>query len=183
MGKAEQELEFEQKSLRAQDLIRANALDEAEKLLQAIPRGPRFEGWFHERTIAVIRLAERLAARGDRMRATRLLSEASIDSEALTEGSTWEPAECFMWIGQALAQVGLTAEALTALNRAGSIALERQRTDIDCGKILVRLSEILAENGVPDEAESLARRIDLGSLRSEALSRIQDRAKKEEGSR
>ena len=167
--------EFEASGVRAQELTRANRLDEAEQLIRTIPDASRFEGWFHEKILALIQLAVKLGAKSDRKRALALLVEAEASSETLREGSTWEPADCLTRIGEALAALGPHEEAVAVFAKAGSLAAERQENDIDCAKILVRITEDLAAIGSWDEATLIAERIRPKHLRDKAVNNVRNR--------
>jgi hypothetical protein len=164
---------FEETSLRAQELIRGDRLVEAENLLRGLPRGSRFEGWFHERTIAVIRLAERHAELDNRDEAWRLIREALEDVQALQVGGpAWVPAEGWMSIARTYLRLGSQADALAAATQARTLAVDHQSADIDCAKLLVSLAELLGQHGMLDQAEDTARAITIESYRSSALEKV-----------
>jgi hypothetical protein len=161
--------------LSAQELIREDRLDEAERLLSTIPRSSRFEGWSHERTLALIQLASKLGTKGARKRALELLTEAEASIDGLREGSTWEAPDCLMEIGRAFADLGNNEHAAAVLAKAGALAAERQAGDFECAKILAQVSEYLADIGSWDAATRVVKTIEVTQLRDQALNRLRNR--------
>lgn len=166
------EEKWETLALKAQALARDGEIDEAIQLVFEIPLPLGFAGWSHERTLALISIALKLAEQGQFERALSIAHEAIRSCEALHEGAIWEEADCYAEIALLLERLNARQDAMAIWRKAISAAQRSQSLDIDCVKILARIARNLADVGEVQFACDVARSIRLEEIRIQTLAYV-----------